>query len=219
MQDRSHSGDYATGGKLGVMNGTLIPYSEKGLEATLYFTSDLHLNHKNIMTYCPGRERFQDLDHMNTSIVNLLNEVLIDPSNTLFILGDVFMGPKDQFAGFYARLLNPQNIVLIAGNHDGPKALELFSNKCDEFYLHILRDGKPEIIWMNHFPVGASVDKRDLFRPKASEDYSIALCGHVHDKWQDNGECLNVGLDAWDFKVLSLGDVLEQATKRNLWRD
>ena len=54
-----------------------------------FVTSDLHFDHKNIMTFCPRtRSRFSDVNHMNESMMEEWNDTA-SPEDLTFILGDI----------------------------------------------------------------------------------------------------------------------------------
>jgi calcineurin-like phosphoesterase family protein len=36
----------------------------------------------------------------------------------------------------------------------------------------------------------------------------IILCGHVHEKWLRKDNKINVGVDQWDFKPITLEQIL-----------
>jgi calcineurin-like phosphoesterase family protein len=50
-------------------------------------------------------------------------------------------------------------------------------------------------------------DKYAKWRPYDNGNW--LLCGHVHDKWKVNGKMLNVGVDVWDFKPVSVTDIVK----------
>lgn len=57
----------------------------------IYYTSDLHFSHKNIILYC--NRPFKDIDEMNECIIERWNNV-IKPNDMVYLLGDVIMGLK-----------------------------------------------------------------------------------------------------------------------------
>ncbi|MDE7405755.1 MAG: metallophosphoesterase family protein [Clostridiales bacterium] len=78
----------------------------------IYFTSDLHLGHKNSITI--SSRPFTDIEEMDETLINNWNNrVKVD--DTVYIIGDFVWESKDPFA--YLPRLNGKK-VLIAGNHD-----------------------------------------------------------------------------------------------------
>ncbi|MBQ8637028.1 MAG: metallophosphoesterase [Clostridia bacterium] len=78
----------------------------------IYFTSDTHFGHYNIIRLC--NRPFADADEMNEYMLYRWNEK-VNENDTIYIIGDLFFKCK-----------NPQNILsqlkgkkhLIIGNHD-----------------------------------------------------------------------------------------------------
>lgn len=88
----------------------------------LWFTSDLHFFHSNIIEYCnrPWRREggAPDPDAMNEGIIANWNSV-VRWDDDVFIIGDVAMGGKrraDELARILARLNGV--LHLVPGNHD-----------------------------------------------------------------------------------------------------
>jgi calcineurin-like phosphoesterase family protein len=98
-------------------------------ESGVFFCSDLHFNHANIIKYCgrpwnsgrgPGGEVVvspEDVERMNEDLVRNFNETVPEGS-TVWFLGDFCMGPDQRrtIPEFVSRLHGKINIVL--GNHD-----------------------------------------------------------------------------------------------------
>jgi len=80
----------------------------------IYFTSDLHLGHANVIRF---QDRpFADVDEMNEALIANYNEV-VGPDDTVYILGDVSNRcPGKQANEMIARLNGHK--ILIMGNHD-----------------------------------------------------------------------------------------------------
>src|SRR5271166_5248346 len=79
----------------------------------IWFTSDHHFGHKNIITYC--NRPFDSVDEMNEALVVAWNN-LVKLDDTVYYVGDFSLKPAlmEQFA---PRLHGKK--ILIAGNHDG----------------------------------------------------------------------------------------------------
>ena len=78
------------------------------------FTSDLHLQHTNIIKYC--NRPFKDAEEMDETIIRNWNSV-VQPHDTVWLLGDVTMSRKiDKIRWYLSRLHG--NKHLIKGNHD-----------------------------------------------------------------------------------------------------
>lgn len=88
----------------------------------IYFTSDTHYNHTNLVkgvsTWESKEEcrNFNDVDEMNNTIVDNINKVVLK-NDTLYHLGDWSFGNRNNIWVLRKRL-NCDNIHLILGNHD-----------------------------------------------------------------------------------------------------
>lgn len=173
-----------------------------------YFTSDLHLGHANIVTYC-GRP-FADVEAMNTAILNRWRAT-VSPDDEVWVLGDVALG-KDWQAHVRSLSALPGRKVLVPGNHDfcWKNALSGKAQVYREVFAEILQQptrttvGTHEVL-VAHMPylvpTRTAPDKLAKYRP-VDEGLPL-LCGHIHEKWQTNERQINVGVDVWDFRPVS----------------
>ena len=67
------------------------------ITADVWFTSDFHLGHFNIIRYC--NRPFADTHEMNAAILEHLNAAA-EPNNLLYLLGDSCMGGPKAIASF-----------------------------------------------------------------------------------------------------------------------
>lgn len=110
---------------------------------SVWFTSDLHLNHFNICRLCdrPFESRYE----MNQTIINNYNSV-VKPDDIVFILGDFCFDQKTQWTKFL-NMLNGKK-YLILGNHDKLKAIpyEMFEEVADivQLYLYSYSDNNTD---------------------------------------------------------------------------
>jgi calcineurin-like phosphoesterase family protein len=78
----------------------------------IFFTSDHHFDHANIIKYC--NRPFLSVDEMNEEIVKRWNQV-VDANDTVYYLGDFSLG-KGSVEKFVPRLNGEKYLVM--GNHD-----------------------------------------------------------------------------------------------------
>jgi calcineurin-like phosphoesterase family protein len=171
-----------------------------------WFTSDHHFNHRNIIDYC-GRP-FRDVDHMNEIMISRWNEV-VAPDGLVYDLGDFSTGPPVEWAKFAHRLNGRKRLV--PGNHDRLRVTKAGIARASGFEVLdknvvVMVDGLS--VWLNHYPL-ASEDRRNLKRPAPLAEYDVALCGHVHQRWRVKSGLVNAGVDVWDFRPVSLSEILE----------
>ena len=154
--------------------------------AKVFFTSDTHFNHANVITYCA--RPFSSLDEMNREMIARWNAV-VGPEDTVYHLGDFAMGKASEWPGFLQQL-NGAKKILIRGNHDR-SAKQMLEGGFNEVHEKLEWNG-----WLlQHHPIATN---RKL------------LCGHIHEKWTRIGWVINAGVDVWDFTPRAIEE-LEKA--------
>lgn len=176
----------------------------KGVTKIIYFTSDLHFEHANIIKIC--NRPFNSVQEMNEAIVNNWNSV-VKANDIVYILGDVMMNKDVNAVKKYIDRLNGSK-VLIVGNHDYFKKRYLAAGY--DFFLYIksyeeLEYNKQRFILM-HYPI---MDWNHMFRG------SYMLHGHMHNKAvynyqnrQNGVKRYDVGVDANNFAPVSIDDII-----------
>jgi calcineurin-like phosphoesterase family protein len=86
----------------------------------IWFISDTHFNHSNILTFKDNdgnliRPDFKDVDHMNQTMVDNWNQ-LVKPQDKIYHLGDVSFGNAKRMTDILARLNGKKRLIM--GNHD-----------------------------------------------------------------------------------------------------
>ena len=75
----------------------------------IWIVSDTHFMHKNILTFRDDKgelirgKRFSDVQDMDETMIENWNSV-VKPGDLVYHLGDVMMGPKEEFAKMWPRL-------------------------------------------------------------------------------------------------------------------
>lgn len=169
-----------------------------------YITSDLHWGHKNIMRFCPvSRARFRnDLDYMNQAMVQEWND-LIDPQDTVYILGDVAFLPAAK-ATEYMRRLNGRKI-LVQGNHDRKLLQDTDFRDCFaeiHHYLDINYAGTKCVMF--HYPIA----EWDQMHRGA-----VHFHGHLHGgvSGLEQYRCRDMGIDATGVIAVLMEDAIRDA--------
>ena len=78
----------------------------------VYFISDTHFNHKNIIKYC--NRPFDSIEQMNETLINNWNDIVSD-KDIIYHLGDFALGSKELILDIVNRLNGSK--YLIRGNH------------------------------------------------------------------------------------------------------
>ena len=166
----------------------------------VFFTSDFHANHANIIKYCD--RPWKTKEEMTETLIKNWNSV-VGPDDIVFNLGD-FM-----WSSSWNTVLEQLNghIYLIWGNHDRKDFKNSYLNHLEGVYeqLTLLIDNK--IVYLNHFPY--------LCFP----ENAYQLFGHVHlSKIKNTGKDFqrcqyllpnqyDVGVDFNNFKPISWKEV------------
>lgn len=196
---------------------------------TVWFTSDTHFGHQNIIRY--SNRPFSDVDHMNEEIIKRWNK-LVSPEDTVFHLGDVALGQIDKSLACVGRL-NGHKILIDDGNHDRP-FMSRGKAKFDywvERYAEVFQEIRPagKLPWIDgtqvnvsHYPYDGDGEhsKGDRYASERLEDTGTVLIhGHTHAEWAQKemdsrvsrskaGSLqIHVGQDAWHYKPVSLEQV------------
>lgn len=174
----------------------------------IYFTSDLHISHANIIRFCD--RPFGDVHTMNKHITDSWNKV-VKPDDEIYILGDLaFSMPKSKIR-HVMELLNGKKYI-IKGNHDRTNILNnLYNFKLIEWwnynyeFNHIYKD-KNYTFLLSHYP------------HYPTKDNVICLFGHIHEKRlvdAING-MVNVGVDNIGYEPISIETIIENYERNKI---
>jgi calcineurin-like phosphoesterase family protein len=196
------------------------------LKKHIYFTSDWHINHANVITY--SNRPFTDVDHMSRVLVNNYNSIV--PDNAVcYFLGDMGMGKGEHITNVIKQLKGTK--VLILGNHDNPS--NSMYNKGFDVVLYAARlQIAGQTVTMSHCPLlgvprenttdmkgskegenwhGELNPKR---RPFTHQNYGqFHLHGHIHSSPNSGkskkiqGRQYDVGVDANNYRPISQGQI------------
>jgi calcineurin-like phosphoesterase family protein len=171
-----------------------------------YYTSDLHLDHKNIIQY--EDRPFNDIDEMNNYIIYKWNQK-VKPGDNVYILGDFAFCKGARANDFFKRLNG--NKYLIRGNHDsflGDKDFDRSLCVWIRDYAKIDDNGYKVILF--HYPIAVWDCKHHG---------AIHLFGHIHKNKLDGNHhplehqepnSYNVGVDVNGFEPLSLQEIIDK---------
>lgn len=181
----------------------------------IWFTSDQHYGHENIIKYC--NRPFGTVEEMNSQLM-IRHNAMVKPEDIIYHLGDFSMHPRE-----LVRLkdLNGQH-HLIAGNHDQCHPVHKNWQKKTELYLNAgfktvslgetLTVAKlDDPIWMHHLPYTGdhhdTEERYNEFRPRDIGRW--LLHGHVHTTWKIKKKMINVGVDVMGYFPVDLSLIQE----------
>lgn len=166
---------------------------------TIFFTSDTHFGHNNIIDYC--KRPFASVQDMNERMVDGWNKT-VKATDTVYHLGDV------AFHNFECIERLNGKIKLVPGNHDherAKKVMHLFDEVLPE--VHYLKVDKERRFVLCHYPF-------ESWR----REYKYHLHGHTHGTAGVKHNRLDVGVDAlkW-FAPMPIDDIMQNMMVNNLW--
>lgn len=150
----------------------------------IYFTSDLHLGHNNILKFT-GRP-YDSMEEMNRELIRNIN-FRVTKNDWLYILGDVSHHILPEQTNQLLARINGRK-VLVRGNHDKEYDPALFEEICD--YKKLFAYGKTFIL--SHYPF-LSWDRMAAG--------SLMLHGNIHSTGEYNEENRADGLLRYDVRV------------------
>lgn len=151
----------------------------------LFFTSDTHFGHENIIGYCD--RPFKNVGHMDETLIRNWNAT-VTPDDQVFHLGDFCI--KGNYHKYRKRLNG--NIIHIKGNHDkNSKILSatLTLGGLIWYACHIPEEGKGNRVICGHV--------HELWKTKT----------------EGRRFFINVGVDQWDFRPIPLKTILDEYSK------
>lgn len=167
----------------------------------IYFTSDLHLGHKNIIRLC--NRPFSSVDEMDRVLIQNWNKK-VHKNDSVYILGDL-MFRNEKPPEEYLRQLKGKKHLLV-GNHD-----RQWIRTCDlsQFFesvekLDFVSDGKRQMT-LCHYPM--------MSWPHIQRSYMVF--GHIHnntdaDYWPliaQSERMLNAGVDINGFAPVTFEEM------------
>ncbi len=166
--------------------------------ANIWFTSDQHYEHFNILRYC--NRPFKDIEEMNEALIDNYNEV-VQPNDIVWHLGD------------FAMMREPDNILrrlngykhLVFGNHDSKNRSYYERSR----YLESTQDVKQlrigdVTIWLSHYAHA---------RWPHAHHGSLHLFGHSHGNFHGLGRSMDVGVDPMEFYPIHFDEVVKKLSK------
>lgn len=182
--------------------GSTPTASVRNRAMSVYFTSDHHFGHKNIIKYC--NRPFNNIDEMNEALIARWNDV-VTSKDEVYVLGDVAFMQPEIVDGILARLTGKK--YLIRGNHDKQSMMDVYSKRFlwVKDYYEISWQGQR--IVLSHFP---------FLTWNKSHHGSWHLHGHCHGSLPDDPRVrrLDVGVDCHGYAPISFEKVKELMSKK-----
>lgn len=169
-----------------------------------FFTSDLHLGHKNVISY--DNRPFKDIEEHDEALINNWNSV-VGIDDVVYFLGDIALCNPSK-AMYYVHRLNG-TIHWILGNHDSSslvKHLKCRMSSVQE-YLDVTVEDTRLVLF--HYPIGSW---RGVHRGV------IHLHGHCHGSYKHSrGKMMDVGTNCTKYTPISLEAVKAIMNKKDIY--
>lgn len=164
----------------------------------IFFTSDHHFGHANILKYESIARPFSSVEEMDETMIERWNSVVKNRGDLVYILGDFSFHKADETLKILKRLNGKK--VLICGNHDAriikDDAIKKYFDKNMHDYFELKLDNKFYIL--QHYP---------LITWNRCRYGAVQLFGHMHSSWAGNNCQLNVGVDTNKLYPYNISDI------------
>ncbi len=180
-----------------------------------FITSDLHLDHTNIIKYC--KRPFLNAKDMNKTLIDNWNNT-ISNKDIVYFLGDLAYGIGSKSTDYWLKQLNGK-IIFIKGNHDKSNKI-----KFHETYLLNYRGYK---FFLSHMPVQVPKDSGhqstlEYFPSNEPEQFEKncniwAIYGHHHNNnlkkhpfIDKKNRRINVSTELTNFRPIDMDDLIKK---------
>ena len=167
-----------------------------------FVTSDLHLEHDNIIRYC--QRPFSSVDEMNKTLVDNWNSTVSEKDRVIVVGDFAWKNPQ-----YWLNRLNGTKI-LIKGNHDHKQNTQGWEFVKDLWETKI--EGQ-RVVFCHY----------QMSEWNASYHGSWHLYGHSHGNATEHEHKLSfdVGVDLWDFRPIEWSQIARKmefkTTMRKIW--
>lgn len=166
----------------------------------IFFTSDTHFGHANIIKYC--NRPFNSVEEMDERLIDNWNSV-VNKNDTIYHLGDVSFNFK-KFVNIVSRLNG--NKILIRGNHD-EYMKPIHENYFDRVFSYKEIKFNQRKIVLFHYPIS---DWNGKFHG------SVHLHGHTHGNQISHGtdigvieNRIDIGVDCFNYTPVNIEEIMK----------
>ncbi len=169
----------------------------------VYYTSDLHLGHKNVIRHCD--RPYASADEMDEALIRSWN-AKVHANDTVYIVGDFLFRAKRPAEEYFAALKGKKH--LIVGNHD-----RSWMNKVD---LGAWFESVAPMLFVNDHGRAATLCHYPMLTWPGMSKGGYMIYGHIHnntdaDYWPyiaSHDQMLNAGVDVNAFSPVSLDEMI-----------
>lgn len=172
----------------------------------IYFTSDLHLGHDNIIKLC--NRPFDSVEEMDETIISNWNK-RVKKNDTVYVVGD-FIWKESDLSKYISRLSGKK--ILIVGNHDKWAKKEEYA----KFFEYITKYEEVSLnghqLTLCHYPM---VEWKNS-RKEGTSRLGYLIYGHIHNNIRseykllfETYNALNAGVDINNFEPVSFDELVD----------
>jgi calcineurin-like phosphoesterase family protein len=160
---------------------------------TVYFTSDTHFGDPRVLRI--DKRPFKSIPEHDEALIARWNET-VSPGDEVWHLGDFALHVKpERVEELLGRLHGRKH--LITGNNDGPATLAAPGWASVQAYAEVNVDGTWAVLCHYAFRTWKNMGRG-----------WIDLHGHSHGKLKTQTRQYDVGVDAWDYRPVTLATIL-----------
>jgi calcineurin-like phosphoesterase family protein len=204
------------------------------LRRRVFFYSDPHFGHKNIIKYC--NRPYEYVWEHDRDLIKRYNKLVKD-NDIVYFLGDIGFTNYIYIQHIIKQLKGRK--ILIKGNHDrwsdsayygmGFDAVlfkaDIYIGKTRVHLSHCPRRGFFDILGLFLFYIKKMRSRkrswkqiyyrlRREWRNYDRPDSHWTVCGHVHEKWKIYKKNINASVDVWDYKPVLADHALDEIRKK-----
>ena len=158
----------------------------------VHFTADTHLGHASIIRM--AQRPFSSIEQHDQALIDNWN-AHVAPEDTVFVVGDfAHKSDNERAAKIFGKLRGTKHLVV--GNHDGEFVRTQLGWASVMDRTKITVDGQK--IVLDHYPMRSWEGVRSG---------AIQLYGHVHNRIDVWPNSCDVGVDAWDYRPVTMLDI------------
>jgi calcineurin-like phosphoesterase family protein len=135
---------------------------------------------------------------MDRTMISNYNK-LVEPNDTVYFIGDFSLRGiihKNDLENIVRKLKGHKHLIL--GSHDKLHAFDYVDIGFETVHTYLEIEIEGYKLYLFHDPAIATglLD-------------SVCICGHVHNLFKTLDNIINVGVDVWDFKPVSIKQIME----------
>jgi calcineurin-like phosphoesterase family protein len=169
----------------------------------IFFTSDTHFGDSRVLRI--DKRPFGSVPEHDAALVARWNEI-VAPEDEVWHLGDFALHAKpERIESLLEELHGTKHLV--SGNNDGPATLAAGGWASVQAYAELVHDGTALVMCHYAFRTWKNMGRGWL-----------NLHGHSHGKLKKQTRQFDVGVDAWDYRPVTLETILSRRIRRRIPR-